>query len=234
MSETRGITLDFYQTLVRHRTGQGRGLALMEYLTAAGLPSAAWEHRVLYDAFDYYGQEYRVDFSATEESAFWMQFTDRLFRRLQVGGGAPPPVGQHAEAVRDLMGPRSLALYEDVLPMLEWLRRSGFRMGIISNWQRGLSHFCRELGILDYFDFVVVSAEVGFEKPDIEMFEIASERMGLAPGEILHVGDNPLQDVAAATACGFQALHLVREDSTEVPTPPVIASLAELPARLMV
>jgi len=234
MPEIHGITLDFYQTLVRHRTGQGRGLALMDYLTAEGLPAAPWEHRVLYDAFDYYGQSYRVDFTATEERAFWMQFTDRLFRRLQVGGGAPPPAALHAEAVRQLMGPSSLALYEDALPMLEWLGGSGLRKGIVSNWQRGLGHFCRELGILDYFDFVVVSAEVGFEKPDIKMFEIAAQRMGLPPGEILHVGDNPLQDVAAATECGFQALHLVREDSTEVPTPPVIASLRELPARLMV
>src|SRR5690606_36971171 len=112
------------------------------------------------------------------------------------------------------------------------LKASGVPRGIVSNWQRGLSHFCRDLGILDYFDFVVVSAEVGFEKPDVQMFEIAAERMGVPPGEILHVGDNPVQDVAAATKCGFQTLHLVREDSTETPAPPVIASLGELRAHL--
>src|SRR5690606_19026353 len=129
-------------------------------------------------------------------------------------------------------GPSSLALYEDVHPTLEWLQGSGLRRGIVSNWQRGLSHFCRELGILDYFDFVVVSAEVGFQKPDVQMFEIAAERMGLAPSQILHIGDHPEQDVGAASACGFRTLHLVREDSTEVPSPPMIRSLAELPEHL--
>ncbi len=202
----------------------------MEYLAESGLSAAPWEHQVLYDVFDFYGQSFRSDFTAAEERAFWTQFTERLFRRLQVGGGASPPAAQHADAVRQLLGPSSLALYEDVLPTLEWIQGSGLRKGIVSNWQRGLSHFLRELGILDYFDFVVVSAEVGFQKPDVQMFEIAAQRMGLPPGEILHVGDNPLQDVAAATECGFQALHLVREDSTEVSAPPVIASLAELQA----
>jgi HAD superfamily hydrolase (TIGR01549 family) len=231
MAKIRGITFDFYQTLVRHRTGQGRGAALMEYLAAKGFSSNPWEHQVLYDVFDFYGQAFCSDLTAAEAQTFWTQFTERLFRRLQVESGTPPPAAEHAEAVRQLLGPDSLALYEDVPPTLERLKRAGLRTGIVSNWQRGLSHFVRELGILDYFDFIVVSAEVGYQKPDVQMFEIAAQRMGLMPGEILHIGDNPVQDVAAATECGFQTLHLVRDDSTEVPAPPVIASLAELQSR---
>lgn len=203
----------------------------MEYLASEGLPADPWEHQVLYGAFAFYGEAYRSDFTADETGVFWAQFTERLFRRLQVGRDAPPPAAPHAEAVRELLGPSSLALYEDVLPTLEWLRGSGMRKGIVSNWQLGLSHFCRELGILEYFDFVVVSAEVGYQKPDVQMFEIAAQRMGLAPGQILHIGDNPVQDVGAARACGYQTLHLVREDSAEVPAPPTIRSLAELPGR---
>ena len=229
MPKTLGITLDFYQTLVRHRTGRGRGAELMGYLGAEGLPSDPWEHQVLYDAFAFYGETYRSDFAPGEARAFWVQFTERLFRRLRVGGEEAPPAADHAEAVRELLGPSSLVLYDDVLPVLEWLKNRSIRSGIVSNWQRGLRHFCRELGILDYFDFVVVSAEVGFQKPDVEMFEIASELMGLPPGEILHVGDHPEQDVSAAKACGYRTLHLVRDDSTEIPSPPTIHSLAELP-----
>lgn len=201
----------------------------MKYLAAERLPADPWEHEVLYHVFAFYGEAYRSDFSAAEESAFWVQLTERLFRRLHVGGEKMPPCAAHAAAVRELLGPNSLALYEDVPPALEWLQRSGMRKGIVSNWQCGLRHFCRELGILDYFDFVVVSAEVGFQKPDLQMFAIAAERMGVAPDRILHIGDNPEQDVGAAKACGYQTLHLVREDSMEVPSPPMIRSLAELP-----
>jgi HAD superfamily hydrolase (TIGR01549 family) len=229
MGKSRGITLDFYQTLVRHRTGKGRGPEFMNYLAAEGLPSDPWEHKVLYDVFELYGEEFRSDFTAVEEGAFWVRFTERLFRRLHVGSEQMPSAALHAEAVRELLGPSSLVPYADVPPTLERLRRSGMRMGIVSNWQRGLSHFLRELRILDYVDFVVVSAEVGFQKPDVQMFEIAAERMGLAPGQILHIGDHPEQDVGAAKACGYQTLHLVREDSTEVPSPPMIGSLSELP-----
>ncbi len=125
--------------------------------------------------------------------------------------------GEHADSVRSLLGPSSLALYDDVSDAFDTLDRLGLRRGIVSNWQKGLSHFLRELGILDRVDFVVVSAEVGYQKPDVEMFEIAAERMGLATESILHVGDHPVEDVAAAQKAGFRTRHLVRPDSTETP-----------------
>lgn len=228
MPQILGVTLDFYQTLVRHRAGSGRGAALMEYLAAEGLAADPWEHKVLYDAFEFYGSDFRPNFTAAETKTFWEQFTDRLFDRIHVRGAEPVSAAAHADAVSQLMGPPSLALYDDVMPTLEWLKSSGLRKGIVSNWQKGLSHFCRELGILDYMDFVVVSAEVGFQKPDVQMFEIASQRLGLPPQNILHIGDNPIQDVAAALSSGFQCVHLMREDSVETPVEPVIASLREV------
>ena len=50
---------------------------------------------------------------------------------------------------------------------------------------------------------------MGCAKPDPRLFAVARERLGLRPGEILHVGDSAV-DVAGAEAAGFASLLLVR------------------------
>ena len=58
------MTFDFYNTLVCHRSGHGRGRALMEYLGEQGLSSDPWEHQVLYDLFARHDAEYGPQLSA--------------------------------------------------------------------------------------------------------------------------------------------------------------------------
>ena len=105
-------------------------------------------------------------------------------------------------------------------------------MGIVSNWQRGLSHFCRELGLLERVDFVVASAEVGLEKPDRRIFELAARRMGLAPEAMLHVGDHPIEDVDGAREAGLSALLLTRDAPEPVAGSDGMPQPGELPALL--
>lgn len=64
------VTLDFYDTLVYHRMGVGRGAALMQYLDEQGLKSDCWEHQVLYDVFEKHGVEYRPDLPGDEKGKY--------------------------------------------------------------------------------------------------------------------------------------------------------------------
>ena len=232
MPEILAVTLDFYLTLVHHVTGKGRGATLMEYLADQGLTSIPWEHQVLYDAFAFYGAAYRPDFSPAASLRFWTDFTARLFDRLRVQGPTAGSHAAHAAAVREIVGPSSLVLFDDVVPALAWLHQRGLRVGVISNWQCGLVHFCRELGVLSYLDFVLASAEIGCEKPDPRIFELAVRRHGIPPAGILHVGDHPMEDVRGALAAGMQAALLARDDDAPPPGVPVLRSLTELPALL--
>jgi putative hydrolase of the HAD superfamily len=229
MSGVRGVTFDFYETLAHHGAGRGRGACLMDYFSEQGLTALPWEHRVLYDVFEYYGEAYRPDAPRDEARDFWVEFAARLFDRLGVRGARPEP---HAEAVRRLLGAESLRVYDDAPPVLDWLRRRRIPVGIVSNWQRGLSHFCRELGLLERVDFVVASAEVGLEKPDRRIFELAARRMGLAPEAMIHVGDHPIEDVGGAREAGFSALLLTRDTAEPPSGSDGFRSLSELPARV--
>lgn len=60
-------------------------------------------------------------------------------------------------------------------------------------------------GLDNYFSFVLRAGPDGRAKPFSDMYHLASERLGVPPGEILHVGDDLTTDVAGAIRCGVQA-----------------------------
>lgn len=104
----------------------------------------------------------------------------------------------------------SWRLYEDVQDTLQELQSRGYRMGIISNWDSRLPHLCEALGIRPFFETMIVSALVGYEKPHPSIFQKALEETGLAPETALYIGDDPYLDYQAARNVGLHALHLDR------------------------
>ena len=126
------ITLDFYRTLVRHRAGRGRGACFMDFLAERGWPSAAWEHRVLYDVFARHHLDYPAADDGEARRRYRRQFAHRVFHRLQVE--APPGAADHhAEDIWSILGPASLEVYEEVPDALRRLRALGYPLAIISN-----------------------------------------------------------------------------------------------------
>lgn len=66
------------------------------------------------------------------------------------------------------------------------------------------------LGLSAAFDAVVFSDELGRElrKPHPAPFVAALEALGVAPGDAVFVGDNPLKDVAGAAAVGMRTIRV--------------------------
>ncbi|HEU5069135.1 MAG TPA: HAD-IA family hydrolase [Verrucomicrobiae bacterium] len=93
-------------------------------------------------------------------------------------------------------------LYDDVLPALEALARRGVKLGVISNWDDRLRPLLAALDLTRFFTSIVVSCELGSTKPDARLFRRAAAELGVAPGELLHVGDSAIMDVAGAQSAG--------------------------------
>lgn len=66
----------------------------------------------------------------------------------------------------------------------------GIKLAVVSNFDTRLKPILKGLGVLDLFHGVVVSAEVGAEKPNPVIFEIACRILGVEPGEALVIGDD--------------------------------------------
>ncbi|NEW08456.1 HAD-IA family hydrolase [Paenibacillus sp. SYP-B3998] len=106
--------------------------------------------------------------------------------------------------------PEYYELFDDVKPCLERLQRMGFRMGIVSNFAPTLKTILESKGILHYFEPVIVSTEVGLEKPDPAIFQLALNQAELKPENILYIGDHETNDIWAPNQVGIDAVRILR------------------------
>ena len=86
-----------------------------------------------------------------------------------------------------------------------WLRglRSGFRLGVVSNFYGNMRSMLKRESLLPLFDVVADSGEVGAMKPDPKIFRAALEPLGLQPAQALMVGDSISRDMRGAEALGM-------------------------------
>lgn len=104
-------------------------------------------------------------------------------------------------------------LFPEVFEALEELRPR-FRLGVISNFDGRLRMVLEHLGISRFFSHVVISSEVGADKPDPLIYGRALELTGLPPHEALHAGDDPVRDWEGAAAAGLQVFKIERPRSS--------------------
>jgi HAD superfamily hydrolase (TIGR01549 family) len=227
----RIITFDFFDTLVFHRDGRGRGASLIEYLEHQGLEPAPWRHEVLYEVFDSETAEAYSRASAEENGNRRALLVERVFQSLGLSL-ADRAIERHMSPILEILGPESFDVFPDAPRVLRVLDSMGYRLAIISNWPWGLRHFCDALALSGYFEFIFASAEVGAAKPDNAIFAEAAARLGVEPSQVLHVGDSLTNDYLGARDSGFGALLVDRAGARQVPAEQLITSLDELPARL--
>ncbi|MFE5207676.1 HAD family hydrolase [Streptomyces sp. NPDC056600] len=121
---------------------------------------------------------------------------------------AMPPLPDLAEALYD----RSQVSgawqpYPDTRETLHALRVRGIPVAVVSNIGWDIRPVFRDHGVDDLVDAYFLSFERGVKKPDARIFQMACDRLGVAPGDALMVGDERIADVGA-TALGCR-VHLV-------------------------
>jgi len=115
--------------------------------------------------------------------------------------------------------------FPDVVPVFERLRGAGMRMALVSNWDARLAKLCFDMGLDRYLDSVISSASVGLVKPDPLIFEVALERMDVAPARTVHVGDHYYADVLGARSVGISPVLIDRFGFGHTADVPVIKDL---------
>jgi putative hydrolase of the HAD superfamily len=100
-------------------------------------------------------------------------------------------------------------LYDEVAEVLATLQPR-FQLAVVSNFDGRLRMILEQLGVSKFFAHIFVSSELGADKPDPEIFRRALRFAKLGPDEVLHAGDDPERDWAAATAAGLKVFKLER------------------------
>ncbi|MGD9895987.1 MAG: HAD-IA family hydrolase [Candidatus Methylacidiphilaceae bacterium] len=114
-------------------------------------------------------------------------------------------------------------LYPEAKRVLAGLRGLGIRLGVLSNWDRRARRVLADLGLVEFFSEIFLSAELGAAKPDPFVYRLACERLECPPAAILLVGDDPENDGTAPRACGYASWVIQRPGS----------NLEDLPLLLM-
>ncbi|MBD5240899.1 MAG: noncanonical pyrimidine nucleotidase, YjjG family [Barnesiella sp.] len=102
-------------------------------------------------------------------------------------------------------------LMPGALDLLKRIRRAGLPVGVLSNGFVEVQHRkIASAGLTDLIDMVVLSDDIGVNKPDIRLFEHAMKVSGnISPERHIMIGDNPDTDISGAIAAGWQAIHFI-------------------------
>lgn len=126
----------------------------------------------------------------------------------------------------------SPAVYE----LLARLRREGYKLGLLTNGyiasQQGKLQYTR---LPEYMDEIIISEELGKQKPHPSTFIAMCQRLGVRTDEAVYVGDNIISDICGARGAGLVPVWKpFAREWPEYLAPPAytIKELDELPAVL--
>jgi len=161
------------------------------------------------------------------DDTIWHRFTEEIFTGM---GGPEEIAGECAtEIEQGWEVSENFELYEDALAALEELRKTGLRIGLVSNGIRDLHEFVAHHR-LDV-DAVVDSRTHGRVKPHPTIFERALELLAVRPAETVMVGDSVEEDIEGARALGMRAI-LIDRDERHPEIEDRLTDLLALPAAL--
>lgn len=97
---------------------------------------------------------------------------------------------------------------------LHFLREHGYRIGLLTNMYPKMLESIRQKNILPSvpFEVIVDSSEVGWQKPQHEIFHLAQKMANIVKPEEIFFIDNSLTHIAAAQACGWQTYYFDSAD----------------------
>ena len=198
MDAVRGIGFDLDHTLaIDNRLERVVFLRLLDRILAEG---GRYEG-TLTDETD------RIDELLTRQRRGEFSIDDAV--RRFVGAHGVTPAESHVEWFRRT----AVGLVDDmVVPLpgvgstLEALRERGIAMAVLTNGWNPMQQ--RKAERAGFRDAVLVSSEIGVQKPAVRAFEMLLEALKTPPGETWYVGDDPRGDIAGAAAAGLRTVWI--------------------------
>ena len=96
------------------------------------------------------------------------------------------------------------------MPALDALRSNDIRLCVISNFVWGGPELLHDLELASMFEALIVSARVGFQKPNPGIFKVALGQMHVDPANAWHIGDSYRADVVGARRVGINGVLIDR------------------------
>ena len=94
------------------------------------------------------------------------------------------------------------SLNSNMLELVDTLRKSGYKVGLLSNNTLDEEAKMMSLHLEQHFDVLQVSASTGFVKPEPEAFNTFIKDLGVAMDELVFIDDSE-KSLSTAKECGY-------------------------------
>ena len=217
--DIRALLFDVNGTLIDIETDEGLEeiyRAIAHFLMYQGISIHRWEVRDLYFQIMRQQREGSAEvFAEWDAVEVWREF---LRIRANDYTRALPPEKQAqlplflAELHRGIARKR-LRLFPQVRETLDLLQPH-YRMAVVSDAQSAYAvSELRAVGIVQYFDPIIVSGDYGYRKPDPRLFQRATDALGVQPHQALYIGNDLYHDIHGAQQVGMKAIYVSYDQS---------------------
>jgi HAD superfamily hydrolase (TIGR01549 family) len=90
------------------------------------------------------------------------------------------------------------------------LLSSHYKIGVIANQSPGSEERLTRWGLIPFISVCVASAEVGLEKPDPAIFDLALRHAGCSASEAVMIGDRLDNDIRPARLLGWKTVRVLQ------------------------
>jgi putative hydrolase of the HAD superfamily len=236
--DIRALLFDINGTLIDIETDEGLEeiyRSIGHFLTYQGIELHRWEVRDLY--FEIMQQQRKTSHEAYPE---WdaVQLWREIIRRTATDYTRSLPAEKLAQLPLFLaelhrgIARKRLRLFPGVKEALALLRPR-YQFAAISNAQSAYATpELQAVGLLDYFQSVIISGDYGYCKPDVRLFQYALDALQVQPEQALFIGNDMYSDVFGSQQLGIKTIFFSpRPQNTDREIQPdyIIYNFAELP-----
>jgi len=161
------------------------------------------------------------------EHAWWSEIIRQTFQATDSTArfaDFPTFVNALFEAYRR---PGAWRLRPGIAQLLEALRDRATPLAIVSNFDHRLPDILEALGIHDYFGSIEIPSRYGCAKPDRAIFEAAAAALGVGPGALVYVGDDPPETLDAIRDLGLGVVDVRTRETPEALEAAVLDAIAD-------
>lgn len=184
--------------LVYQRCGRPHGADVSESVLSSRIEAALVNHFTRSD----------VPTSEALEKSRWREFVASVFPEVVPIDSLFEDLWQH------FASPASWQTYDDVSAVWTKLHKRNVSIGIASNFDARLERIVAGDPVLRQCDRLFISSQIGWAKPSVAFYRSIERELNVSPSEILMIGDDFENDVAAPRRCGWHAIWLDRPRMT--------------------
>jgi|TARA_B110000438_G_C15706171_1_gene603288 HAD superfamily hydrolase (TIGR01549 family) len=206
----KGILLDLDDTIVDSRSSWKNGFKQTILLIASNQQKNNIDLESIYLEYTKLVAQKHIDFTSNEWSDILAKEGLEEIIKKYLGVEIDPAIAWNyfSQSWKD-----TIQLFPESLDALTLLSKH-YKLGMVTN---GLSEHQRfkinKFQLEEYFDFILISEELGVQKPDEKIFQIAIKKMNIPAEKLVHIGDNPRHDVIGANNAKIFSCWLKRKNN---------------------